>query len=96
MRPRTQQRQWLCYERADGVKEYCREDRGAAGEGRCGLVIKPPRPDVHLNKELFPVAVYFFFGYFLFCQPAVMLTGKEGLRSKHDQRIVAEPLGLDL
>lgn len=42
------------------------------------MVIKPLRPDVHLNKELFPVAVYFFFVYFVFCQPAATLTGEKG------------------
>lgn len=74
--PRTRQRQRLYSERADRVKEYCREDRGAAGEGHCGLVKKPLLPDVHLNKELFPVAVYFFYSIF-FLQPAATLTGKK-------------------
>lgn len=58
---RTQQRQQLCYERAGRVKEYFGVDGGVAGEGHCGLVKKPLLPDVHLNKELFPVAVYLFF-----------------------------------
>lgn len=80
--PRIQQRQQLCYERADRVKEYCREDRGAAGEGHGGLVKKPLLPDVHLNKELFPVAVNLFifltYSFFFPCQPAATLTGKKG------------------
>lgn len=43
---------------------------------------KPLLPDVHLNKELFPVAVYLFFSFSLFffsCQPAATLTGRKSL-----------------
>lgn len=56
------------------MKEQAIEDRGAAGragEGPCGLVIKPLRPDVHLNQKLFPVVVVVFFIYsilFSVCQ----------------------------
>lgn len=56
------------------MNEQAREDRdatGRAGEGPCGLVIKPLRPDVHLNQKLFPVVVVVFFIYsilFSVCQ----------------------------
>lgn len=94
--PRIQQRQQLCYERADRVKEYCREDRGAAGEGHGGLVKKPLLPDVHLNKELFPVAVYLFIFLTYSFFASSHTDRQKGLCSKHGQRNTTENVGLDL
>lgn len=46
------------------------------------MVIKPLRPDVHVNKKLFPVADVVFL-HFIFCLPAATLTGKKKFVRKH-------------
>lgn len=72
------------------MKEQAREDRGAAGragEGPCGLVIKPLRPDVHLNQKLFPVVVVFFnIFYFIFCLPEASLREGKGFSEKKKKK----------